>query len=120
MMPSAHAAEQLVAAHSEVKRACDLLIASSPEALDRCQGALQQAVSDLAAFRKENTEVAASGARPVALELRREIMRAARLLQSLAGFYQGWESILGAMTAGYTASGDAAPVARQGRFCCRG
>jgi hypothetical protein len=120
-VPAAPVAERLVAAQWEVKRACNLLIAPTPEALDNCQDALTRAVSALTEFRSQCLEVLADpGARPMVDALRAEILRAGRLLQNLAGFYRGWERILGTMSAGYTAGGDPAPVARIGRFCCRG
>ena len=120
-MPAGPFAERLVAAKSEVTRACDLLIDPTPEALNNCQDALERAISQLADFRSQcRDRPAGSGARSVACTLRTEVRRAARLLQSLARFYSGWERILGAMSGGYTASGDPAPVARTGRLCCRG
>ena len=120
-MAPAHAAERLVAARSEVKRACDLLVAPSPQALDTCQTALQRAVVELTNLPSHGAELLAdAGARSAAHGLRAEVLRAARLLGSLSSFYQGWERILGALSAGYTANGDPAPVARPGRLCCRG
>lgn len=120
-MPSAPGGERLVAARSEVNRACDLLIAPTPEALSSCQDALTRAVSELTGFRSSGQEVpAGSDVKSMACDLRAEILRASRLLQSLAGFYRGWERILGAMSGGYTSGGDPAPVARIGRLCCRG
>src|ERR1017187_2381756 len=120
-MPAGPVAERLVAARSEVRQACDLLIDPTPEALNSCQDALERAISQLADFRSQcRDRPAGSGARSVACTLRTEVRRAARLLQSLARFYSGWERILGAMSGGYPASGDPAPVARTGRLCCRG
>jgi hypothetical protein len=120
-MPDEHAEERLIKARSEVHRACDLLIAPSSDTLDGCQDALRRAVSELAGFRSTGTGIPmAAGTRQLACGLRSEVLRAARLLQSMASFYHGWERILGAMTAGYTASGDPAPVTRQGRLCFRG
>lgn len=120
-MPPAPSADHLVAARSEVVRACELLIASTPEALNRCQEALERAVSELAGFRSQRLEApCASEARAMAYALRTEVLRARRLLQSLAGFYQGWERVLGTLSGGYIASGDPAPVARLGRLYCRG
>jgi hypothetical protein len=114
-MTAAPCAERLAAARGEVKRACDLLIAPTPDALNSCQEALERAVSALMELRAQCREVpAGAGA------LRAEILGARRLLQNLAGFYRGWERILGTMSAGYTAGGDPAPVSRIGRLCCRG
>jgi|SRR5271165_3527062 len=120
-MPDVSAAGKLVAARAEVMQACALLTAPTPEALNHCQTALERALSALTEFRSECQELSPGpGARSLACALRTEIGRAARLLQSLARFYHGWERILGTMSAGYTANGDPAPVARVGRLCCRG
>ena len=120
-MAAAHAAERLEAAHSEVRRACDLLIAPSPESWNICQEALERAVCELSELRGRPQSVpAGSDVRSLALRLRADVRRAAHLLRSLGQFYGGWERILGAMSAGYTAWGDPAPVERQGRICCRG
>jgi hypothetical protein len=53
-------------------------------------------------------------------QLRSDLRHAGRLLESAAGFYRGWERILGAMSGGYTADGEPAPVARTGRLYCQG
>lgn len=126
-MTAAPGAERLAIARSEVKRAYDLLIAPTPEALNHCQDALERAVSALTEFRSrcqagaaEPGAVSVVGVYQLACALRVDVQRAGRLLQSLAGFYRGWERILGTMSAGYTAGGDPAPVARIGRLCCRG
>lgn len=120
-MPAVPGAERLVAAQWEVKRACDLLLAPTPEALNDCQDALARAASALTEFRLRCQEVPPdSDASSIASALRKDVQRARRLLQNLASFYRGWERILGTMSAGYTAGGDPAPVARVGRLCCRG
>jgi hypothetical protein len=112
---------RLLAAQREVARACDLLIAPTPEALEGCRDALERAVSELAEFPSQCREFPShSGARPIVCGLRAEVRRAARLFESLAGFYHGWERILGTMSGGYTAGGGPAPVTRIGRLCCRG
>ena len=116
-MPSAQVAERLGAARSDVKRACDLLIAPTPEALNRCQDALQRAVSELMAVRAEGGAMIAPDLRA---DLRADVRRVRQLLQNLASFYRGWERILGTMSGGYTCGGSPAPVNRQGRICCRG
>ena len=114
-------AERLAAARAEVDRACNLLIASTPEALNDCQNALERAVAALEEFRSYCQEVPPDpGAKSLAQALRRDLARPRRLLENLAAFYRGWERILGTMSGGYTANGAPAAVARQGRFCCRG
>jgi hypothetical protein len=119
-MTAAPGAERLAKARAEVNLACNLLIAPTPDALIGCQDALERAVSALRDFRSGCQEVhAVPGDHAIVRALRAEVMRASRLLQNLARFYRGWERILGAMSGGYTASGNPAPVARQGRLCCR-
>jgi hypothetical protein len=123
-MTAAPGAERLAIARAEVNRACNLLIAPTPDALNGCQDALERAVSALRDFRSGRLEVDAdpgdgAGDRASVQSLRAEVMRASRLLQNLARFYRGWERILGTMSGGYTASGNPAPVARQGRIYCR-
>jgi len=120
-MSSAAPAERLAAARAEVTRACELLVDASPDALERSRGALERAVSLLAVYVSQGPETAGkAGDRSAAHGLRAEVQRAARLLQCLADFHFGWERILGAMSAGYTATGDPAAVTRPGRLCCRG
>jgi hypothetical protein len=118
-MDAAPGAERLAIARSEVHRACDLLIASTPEALDDCQDALARAVSVLHDFRR-NQVPPSPGLTALARALKADVARANHLLQRLARFYKGWERMLGTMSGGYTSSGAPAAVARQGRFCCRG
>jgi hypothetical protein len=119
-MSAAPGAELLALARAEVNRACNLLIAPTPEALIGVEDALERAVSALRDFRSACREVQAGpGDHVIVRALRAEVLRASRLLQNLAGFYRGWDRILGAMSGGYTASGNPAPVARRGRLCCR-
>ena len=120
-MDAGRGAERLATARSEVHWACELLIASSPEALNNCQEALERAVTVLRDFRADVRECPQGpDARSFTLQLKLDVLRASRLLERLAGFYRGWERILGAMSGGYTSSGAPAAVDRQGRICCRG
>jgi len=120
-MAAAPGAERLSMARSDVRRACDLLIAPTPQALTSCHEALRQAAIAVSEFRSHQTKPPFDPATlPTAQGLHADIRRARQLLQNLANFYRGWERILGAMSGGYTANGDPAPVTRQGRVCCRG
>jgi hypothetical protein len=120
-VPAAPPAERLLAARAEVERACDLLVAASPDACSHCENALQRAVAELTDYGSNGPGMAGgAGARSAARGLRRDVLRAARLLESLAGFYRGWECILGTLSVGYTAGGAPAPVVRHGRLYCRG
>ena len=55
-MDAGRGAERLATARLEVHRACELLIASTPEALNNCQAALERAVSILREFRADIRE----------------------------------------------------------------
>ena len=119
-MDVAPGAERLSAARAEIGRACDLLIASTPEALENGRRALENAVSVLREFRSSQVAMAGPGLRALALALRTDLARARRLCENLAAFYRGWERILGTMSGGYTVDGSPAAVARRGRIYCRG
>jgi hypothetical protein len=120
-MSAAQDAERLALARLEVTRACNLLIAPTPDALNICQDALQRAVAVLTEMGSPRAEFRADPAtEPQVLALRADVLRAGWLLQNLDNFYRGWERILGTMSGGYTANGDPAPVSRLGRLCCRG
>src|SRR5580658_6010832 len=109
-MPSEPAAQRLVAAHSEIKRACDLLVAPTAHALNSCQDALQHALSELAEYRSQCGEARPdAGTAVVARGVRREVLRAGQLLQNLFTFYRGWERLLGSMSGGYLVGGNPAP-----------
>jgi hypothetical protein len=110
----------LAAAREEVRRACGLLVASTPEAWNGCREALEEAVAQLARFRSQHRAPVSDASVRMAGALRKEVLVARALLQNLAGFYRGWERILGTMSGGYTSSGEPAPVSRGGRLCCRG
>ena len=120
-MASAPGAERLAMARSDVSRACNLLIAPTPQALTSCHEALRQAVAAMSEFRPHQKDRQFDpDILPAVRGLQTEIRQARQLLQNLANFYRGWERILGAMSGGYTANGDPAPVTRLGRVCCRG
>jgi hypothetical protein len=108
---------------AEVQRACDLLCAPSPAAVDRCTVAIGSAISLLGEWRKRF-----QGHDPItnrmtveeALRLRATVQRVSRLLEAAAAYHAGWRQALGSLCAGYTASGGAAAAARPGRLCLRG
>jgi hypothetical protein len=120
-MPAADTAGHLSAARSEVKRACHLLEAPSPASLEASSSALERAVSGLNDCRRGiRPGVPDADVRAKIRQLRAELRHAGRLLESAADFYRGWERILGAMSGGYTAGGEPAPVSRTGKLYCQG
>jgi hypothetical protein len=120
-MPAADTADHLSAARSEVKRACHLFETPSPASLETSSSALERAVSGLTDFRRGiRPGMTNADIRAKVRQLRTELHHAGRLLESAADFYRGWERILGAMSGGYRAGGDPAPVPRTGRLYCQG
>jgi len=101
----------------EVRKACELLVSPSPEALDACAGVLESAVATLSG----GHDIAAGPeALDEAFRLRTAIRTAARLLQGAADYHSRWLQVLGTLTAGYTARGEPAPIARQQRISLSG
>jgi hypothetical protein len=108
---------------AEVQRACDLLRAPSPAAVDCCAVTIGSAISGLGEWRKRfqgHDRTANRLALEEALRLRSAVRRAGRLLESAAGYHAGWRQTLGSLCAGYTASGAPAAAAQPGRLCLRG
>jgi uncharacterized membrane protein YccC len=120
-MLGATVVEQLAAARLEIDRAGGLLTAPSPEALDRCSAVLEAAGRQLTEWQPK---LAAESGNPEALaeawRLRRSFRRTERLLQSAGDFHQNWSHLRGAMTGGYTRSGDPAAVLHGHRISVHG
>ena len=122
----------LADARSEVERACGLLCAPSPGALDRCAAHLQAAVAKLEAdnLRPPSPPGGLSWAflpsahsdpvRREALSLRSAVCRAGRLLRSAADYHETWRRTAGALCAGYTGRGEAGAALGPTRLSLRG
>ena len=113
----------LAGVREEVQRACDLLRSPTPAAVDRCSIALGAAISRLVEWRKQFRAQTPASSRLTLEEARRlraSVRLAARLLESAAAYHSGWRKALGALCAGYTASGAPADAAPPGRLCLRG
>jgi hypothetical protein len=115
------AAEQLRCSSAEVERACALLMAPAPEALDDCSGVLEAAAEQLRALRPALHD---SRGDPEALaeawRLQRNVRRAGVLLANASAYHARWNELLGVKTAGYRFGGGAAESPRAGRLCLRG
>ena len=99
-------------ARQEVEEACALLVDPSPANLDRCTGALGSAVARLA-----HSDLPALAA---VRDLRAAVLRARSLLELAAEYHRRWQSMLQAMTGGYTHAGEAAPLSTRGRVSIQG
>lgn len=120
-MPSAVLVEQLKSARQQLDSACGLLLRPSVEALDHCSGVLEEAGRQLAEWQPT---IAQHAGNAVALEeawqLRRSFVRAASLLQGASNFHLNWLQLRGAMTGGYTGTGEPAPVFHNSRINLQG
>jgi hypothetical protein len=108
---------------AKVERACDLLRAPSPAAVDGCAVELGSALLRLGEWKallQAHPETSNRLMLDEALRLRTTVRRAARLLRTASNYHDKWRQTLGALCAGYTVSGAPAAAARPGRLCLRG
>jgi hypothetical protein len=110
-MATAALVEQLMSARQQLDFACDLLTKPSPEAVESCSSMLEAAGRQLAecrpAFHQQGGNAAAL---EEAWRLRRSFERTSRLLRGAADFHLGWLQLRGAITGGYTETGQSAPL----------
>lgn len=115
------AASGLAAVRAEVESACRSLVLASPEALTRCEGALQRAAEML---QRGGTawdwKSSRDAARMEASRLQAGIHRAKRLLSSASQYHAGWLRIVSAMTGGYSPFGEAVPMPGMRRISLEG
>jgi hypothetical protein len=120
-MRTAALVEQLMSARQQLDRACDLLTKPSPEALDSCSSVLEAAGRQLAEWQPSFSHQAGDAAAlEEARRLRRSIVRTARLLQGAGDFHLNWLQLRGAMTGGYTETGESAPLMYGNRISLHG
>jgi hypothetical protein len=115
------AASGLAAVRVEVEGACQSLVLASPEALTRCEGALERAA---AALRQGHAtwdwKSAGEAAGIEAVRLQAVIRRAGRLLSNTSRYHAGWLRVLSALTGGYSPRGEAAPMPGMRRISLEG
>ena len=120
-MPSAVLVEQLMSARQQLDSACHLLLRPSGEALERCSTVLEEASRQLSEWQPRLTEqVGDAAALEEAWRLRRSFVRASRLLEGANEFHLNWLQLRGAMTGGYTETGEAAALRHVSRICLQG
>lgn len=113
--------EQVAAARQQVDFAGGLLLKPSPEALEQCSTILEEAGRQLAQWQPELTLIRGDAAALAeAWHLRRSVQRTSRLLQGAAEFHSNWLRARGAMTGGYTETGESAPLLHSKRICLDG
>jgi|SRR5690242_5552784 hypothetical protein len=107
-------AQQLAEVRRQLDGACDRLTAPSPASLDACAHDLESAIGQLSAFRPNPGDAQAL---EQAWHVRRSFLRARKLMESAAEFHENWARVRGAISGGYTATGEAASIVHQGRIC---
>ena len=96
----------------------------SPTQLIACLPGLSKAAAALGAVEYElrvrpGSAIGARVTRDLK-SLQSELDNAAKLIERGAAFHQGWARVLGSAAAGYTASGDGAPLAARGTVALQG
>jgi len=113
--------EELTCARQQLDTASALLLRPSPEALDRSSALLEATGCRL---RELQPLLSQQTGNAVVLEearrLRRSFQRTARLLGSAADFHCRWLQVRGALSGGYTKSGESAPLVHRNRICLHG
>ena len=113
--------EQLISARQQLDFASDLLARPSPEALENCSAVLEASGHRLEEFRPAlSRREGSSAALEEAWRLRHSFLRTARLWQGAADFHLNWQRVRGAMTGGYTGTGDSAPLLHRSRISVHG
>jgi hypothetical protein len=112
--------QQLEFARQQVETVCGSLLSPSPGVLDGCSATLAAALSALAQARSTLRPTADPRLLGEARRLQRALAHARGLLQSAWNYHAGWNRVLNAMTAGYTARGEAAPRSPSGTICLQG
>ena len=120
-MGAAGLVEQLMSARQQLDFASNLLAKPSPDALESCASLLEAAGRQLAEWQPAFSRQAGDA---IALEeawrLRRSFVRAARLLQGVGEFHLNWLQLRGAITGGYTGTGESAPLLHASRISLQG
>ena len=120
-MGTAALVEQLMSARQQLDFACELLVKPSPQAVDSCSSVLEAAAHQLAewqpAFSQQRGDAATL---EEAWKLRRSFVRTAKLLQGAGDFHRNWLQLRGAMTGGYTPTGESAPLMHGSRISLHG
>lgn len=113
--------KQLGARAGDVDRACDLLQAPTPDALELCCSTLQAAAERLLALQTELAGAAGNAeALAEAWRLNRNVRRAEALLANAAAYHGQWRDLIAVKIAGYGPRGAAGTPALPGRLSVSG
>jgi hypothetical protein len=113
--------EQLKSARQQLDFASNLLAKPSPAALDSCSSVLEAAGRRLAEWQPAFSQQAGDAAAlEEAWRLRRSFVRTSRLLQGVGDFHRNWLQLRGAITGGYTETGESAAITHANRISLQG
>lgn len=113
--------EQLRFSAAEASRACGLLSAPSPSALDGSSTVLQSAIRSLEALQSGLPLLATDPeCLAEAWRLQRTVRRAAALLNQADRYHREWRNLVGVMSAGYGPGGLPGESPPPGRISLRG
>jgi hypothetical protein len=119
-MPAGAIIEDLAEVRMKLDRACERLTVASAESLDDSSEDLDSAVRQLADCQ---ARLMTQAGNPAALEeawrVRRTFVRARMLLHKAAAFHGNWTRVRGAMSGGYTRTGEPEAVRHTGRVFLR-
>ncbi len=117
----------LKTARTHIERLRGALLSPSPDEIEQCLPGLVEAAACLGLVQQKLKlgEVEGLGAADPELgrelkALKNDLTAVRRLIEHGASFYQGWAKLLGSATAGYTPTGDAAPISFTGSLSIRG
>ena len=123
MQATAH--ERLAAARAAVDQVCQLLLAPTPERMDRCIHLLEAAVGEITACSQPQDPAGGMADLPNEIgehgrRLMTSIGRARGLLESANSFYANWIRCFSAICGGYTGQGQPAAIDRGVHLLARG
>jgi hypothetical protein len=109
---------RLAEVRSTLDLACERLTSPTPDALDACSEDFASAVEQLERWRPEPGVLSRNAAAlEEAWRVRRSFLRALKLMQNAAAFHGNWMRLRGAISGGYTRSGEPKPVMFARRIC---
>jgi hypothetical protein len=102
----------------KLELACERLTSPTPDALDACSADLAFAAGQLERWRPDlGAQAGNAAALEEAWRVRRSFLRAQKLMDNAAAFHGNWMRLRGAITGGYTQSGEPTPVVFTSRMC---
>jgi len=101
----------------QMREACKLLTAPSPENLTSCLELLEGVAGSLCP--SDGVQGDRDALRE-AIGLRSLVQRAGVLLEGAAGYHRRWGALVGSLTAGYAAGGQPGAYVPAGTVCLRG